>query len=203
MLATAKLFIASVAATTILSTPVANASAWMVDASHTRVGFAVRHFFTPVDGHFERFDVKLDWDRSDVSKSKVEAKISVASVNTANAKRDAHLRTPDFFDAAKFPEITFLSRSIRAVDATHFVASGDLTMRGVTKRVDMPITLLGVKDIPPMMQEMLMGAKRVASFDGQLVIDRRDFAIGTGTWAETAIVGSDVTISIKLESMEK
>jgi len=137
MFAVAKLFVAGLAATTILSTPVANASAWMVDASHTRVGFAVRHFFTPVDGHFERFDVKLDWDRNDVSKSKIEAKIGVASVHTANAKRDAHLRTPDFFDAANFPEITFLSRSIRAVDATHFVASGDLTIRGVTKRVDL------------------------------------------------------------------
>lgn len=189
MFAVAKLFVAGLAATTILSTPVANASAWMVDASHTRVGFAVRHFFTPVDGHFERFDVKLDWDRNDVSKSKIEAKIGVASVHTANAKRDAHLRTPDFFDAANFPEITFLSRSIRAVDATHFVASGDLTIRGVTKRVDLPITLLGVTDIPPMMQEMMMGAKRVASFDGQLVIDRRDFSVGTGSWAETAIVG--------------
>ncbi len=203
MFSATNLLLTGLTALTVLATPTPAPSPWMVDPNHTRIGFSVRHFFTPVDGQFDTFDVKLDWDRTDVSRSRVDARITTKSVNTANAKRDTHLQSADFFDVAKFPEITFVSRSIRAVDATHSIASGDLTIRGVTKRVDMPIQLLGVREIPPMMQEMMMGAKRVASFEGRLTIDRRTFSVGTGSWGETAIVGSDVEISIRLESMEK
>ncbi len=179
------------------------ATPWTIETSHTRVGFSVRHFFTPVIGQFDRYDVTLDWDRATPANSRVEAHIQVGSVNSGNAKRDEHLRTPDWFDAATQKEIVFRSTAVRAVSANAYVATGDLTIKGITKRVDMPITLLGVKDVPAEMQGMLGGAKRIASFEGKLSIDRRMFGVGTGMWAETAIVGSDVEITLQLEASEK
>ncbi len=203
MFALAKLSLAAASALALVVSPVSERADWTVDGSHTRVGFSVRHFFTPVDGQFSDFTVDLNWDRANPAKSTVQASIDVASVNTSNTKRDEHVRSADFFNAATHSAITFRSTSVRAIDATHAVATGDLTIKGVTKRVDMPITLLGVQEIAPMMQEMMGGAKRVASFEAGLTIDRRDFAVGTGSWSETAVVGGDVTITIRLEASEK
>lgn len=176
---------------------------WMVEASHTTVGFSVRHFFTPVEGHFSDFDVQFSWDRANPAASSVSAVIKVASVDTDDQKRDNHLRTADFFNASANPQITFKSTSVRAAGTNKAIATGDLTIKGITKRVEMPVTLLGVKDIPEEMRGMLGGAKQVASFQAELEIDRRDFQVGTGGWAETAVVGADVTITIQLEAVQK
>lgn len=178
-------------------------STWTVDPMHTRVGFSVRHFFTPVTGQFDAFDVSMRWDPANPSASTVTAEIEVASVNTANAKRDTHLKSPDFFDSARNARITFQSTSVREDTPNHLIVTGNLTIKGVSRRVELPVTVLGVKDIPAEMQGMLGGAKRIASFEGDLRIDRRDFGVGTGSWGETTIVGSDVDIHLQLESALK
>ena len=177
-----------------------DAPMWEVDASHTTVGFSVKHFFTPVEGQFEDFEIDLTYDADNPSASQVSARIAVASVNTNNERRNEHLKTADFFDAAVHPDITFESTAVRETADGSLIATGDLTIKGVTRRVEMPITLLGIQDIPAEMQEMLGGAKRVASFEATLGIDRGDFGVGTGSWAATLIVGGDVDISIAVEA---
>ena len=168
--------------------------------SHTTVGFSVKHFFTPVEGQFDDFEIDLTYDAENPSASDVSAKLAVASVNTNNERRDNHLRTPDFFEAEAHPAITFVSTSVRDAGSGSLVATGDLTIKGVTRQAEMPITLLGIQDIPAEMQEMLGGAKRVASFEGGLSIDRGDFGVGTGSWAAPLVVGATVDISIAVEA---
>lgn len=193
----------AVAATSLSLTSASTASPWSVDPAHTRIGFSVRHFFTPVQGQFDDFSVSLFWDRADPANSRVEARVSAASVNTANGKRDDHLRSADFFDAARFPDLRFVSTSIRAGGNGGFVASGDLTIRNVTRRVEIPVRLLGVKEIPEGMRGIMGGASRIASFEATLTLDRREFRVGSGSWAETAVVGSDVQIQLHLEAAER
>lgn len=203
MLAFAKASLLVTSTLALVATPALERAPWEVDANHTRVGFSVRHFFTPVQGSFGDYTVTLDWNDQDPTKSQVEARIAVASINTGNEKRDGHVRSADFFNAEAHQAITFRSTSVRQVAPGKLVASGPLTIKGITKQVDLPITVLGVQEIPAQMQAMLGGAKRVASFEAELKIDRRDFEVGTGSWGETAVVGADVTIQIHLEAMQK
>jgi polyisoprenoid-binding protein YceI len=188
------------AAAGIAATPLAAPIPWEVDASHTTVGFSVKHFFTPVEGQFDDFEIDLTYDADNAAASEVSARIAVASVNTNNERRDDHLRTPDFFEADAYPDITFESTSVRDAGNGSLVATGDLTIKGVTRQVEMPIALLGIQDIPTEMQEMLGGAKRIASFEGRLSLDRGDFGVGTGSWAATLVVGATVDISIAVEA---
>lgn len=188
------------AALTAAAAPAAAPMTWTVDADHTTVGFSVKHFFTPVEGQFDDFEVDLQYDAENPSASTVSARIAVASVNTNNDRRDQHLMSGDFFEAEAHPAITFESTSVRADGDQGLVATGDLTIKGVTREVELPITLLGIQDIPAEMQEMLGGAQRIASFHASLSIDRGDFGVGTGNWAATLVVGGQVDIDIAVEA---
>jgi polyisoprenoid-binding protein YceI len=176
---------------------------WNVDASHTEVNFSVRHFFTPVSGSFHEFDISLDFDPVNVERSQVKVIIEVASIDTRNERRDNHLRSGDFFDVENFPRMTFESASVHRAGPDRMVVTGNLTIKDVTREIDLPITLLGIKDLPPQMQEMFGGITQVASFTADTEVDRRDFGVGVGTWAETAVVGAEVQISIALEANRK
>ncbi|MDT8436762.1 MAG: YceI family protein [Gemmatimonadota bacterium] len=178
----------------------AEAESWTVDQAHSAVNFSIRHFFTPVSGSFRSFDAQLAFDPVDPTNSEVSVTIDVVSVDTGNEKRDAHLRSADWFEAEKWPTMTFRSTSVRPVGDGKFVAEGDLTIKGVTQKVELPITLLGVQEIPPQMQEMLGGSKKVASFQATGDVDRREFGVGVGNWAQTAVVGADVSIEIAVEA---
>jgi polyisoprenoid-binding protein YceI len=184
MLAFAKLPLLAASTLTLVALPTAGQNNWTVDNNHSRVGFSVRHFFTPVKGEFSDYTVNLTWDRANPAGTKISTVIQVPSVSTGNEKRDGHIRTPDFFDAAAHPTISF-------------------TSKGITKQVEMPVRLLGIQDIPEGMQAMLGGAKQVASFEAELTIDRREFQVGTGSWGETAVVGADVNITIQVEASTK
>lgn len=174
-------------------------ASWFPDGSHTEINFSVKHFFTPVTGNFDRYEVDLDYDAEHPEKSSVKVRIEVASVNTGNAERDQHLRTVDFFDADAHPEMTFRSTSVRMVGKDQLIATGPLTIKGISREIELPISLLGTKAIPAAMQPMLGGAKQVASFRAGTTIDRGDFEVGTGSWAATLVVGSQVDIEILLE----
>lgn len=177
---------------------------WNVDASHTEIGFTVKHFFTPVNGTFRSHDIELLFDPEDPSLSSVTVTIDVASVDTGNERRDRHLRSADFFDAESHPHMTFESTSVRRESAERFVAVGDLTIKGITREVELPITLLGVKKIPEgPMREMLGGVTRVASFEASTRLDRREFEVGVANWAQTVIVGGEVDVRIALEANRK
>jgi len=198
LLVVSALPVASYGFTGVTEAPLADG--WVIDSPHTQINFSVTHFFTPVTGTFDDFEVILNYDADYPENSSVVARIAVASVNTGSERRDNHLRTPDFFAADEHPYITFESNSVRqAADGT-LVARGPLTIRGTTKEVEMPIKLLGVQQIPGEMQEMLGGAREIASFRAGITLDRGDFGVGTGSWAATMVVGGEVTIDILVEA---
>jgi polyisoprenoid-binding protein YceI len=173
---------------------------WNVDAAHTSVSFTVKHFFTPVKGQFEQFDVELVYDRENPENSSVHVKIPVASLSTGNPKRDNHLRSPDFFETEAHPYITFVSESVKKVSDEELLVRGPLTIKGQTKTVELSVRILGVMDVAPEMRDMLGGVGQIASFQTHLKLDRRDYGVGVGSWAATMVVGSDVDIEIAVEA---
>ncbi|MCJ7628375.1 MAG: YceI family protein [Longimicrobiales bacterium] len=176
---------------------------WNVDAPHTEINFSVKHFFTPVTGNFSSYEVDLVFDPEAPENSTVKVSIDVASVDTNNERRDNHLRSPDFFDAETYPKMTFESTSVRQVAPDQLVATGNLTIKNTTKEVELGINLLGITDLPSEMQEMMGGVAHVASFEASTQVDRREFEVGVANWAQTMIVGGDVSISIALEANRK
>ncbi len=179
------------------------AMAWNVDVPHTEINFTVKHFFTPVTGTFKSYDIDLMFDSEAPENSTVKISIDVASVDTKNERRDTHLRSPDFFDAEKYPRMTFESTSVRKVGQNQFVATGDLTIKETTKEVELAINVLGIMDLPPEMQDMMGGVVQLASFEASTQVDRREFEVGVANWAQTMIVGGDVDISITMEANHK
>lgn len=180
------------------------ATVWNVDASHTEINFSVKHFFTPVTGTFKSHEIDLVFDPENLENSSVTVAIDVASIDTRNERRDNHLRSADFFNADEHPRMLFESRTVEQVGPDRFVARGDLTIKDTTKEIELPITLLGVKDIPEgSMREMLGGVTQVASFQATTQLDRREFQVGVANWAQTVIVGGEVDVTIALEANRK
>lgn len=181
--------VVSIAATNAIST------AWTVDKSHSNVDFEVRHFFTPVSGTFNDYNATVNFDPANLNESMIDVEIMVNSIDTRNDRRDGHLRTADFFNAEKYPMITFKSTKIESKGDNKFVAHGDLTIKDVTKKIEMPFTLLGVMDHP-------RGGK-VAGITSEFVIDRNVYGVGTGDWVSDAVVGKEVTAKLNLELNSK
>jgi len=189
------------AAVVAIALPAATpAATWTADPPHTKVNFSVRHFFTPVNGSFEEWDIDLQYDPEHPEKSTVTVTIDISSVNTGNEKRDNHLRSGDWFEVETHPSMTFKSTKVEKVSDNKLVAHGLLNIKGHEKQLDLAINLLGTKQIPEQMQAMLGGSKEVASFEASVSIDRSDFEVGVGFWAETGIVGEKVDITILLEA---
>jgi polyisoprenoid-binding protein YceI len=124
---------------------------------------------TKVRGSFNDVEGVIKIDPDDPTASTVNVTIKVASIDTRNPQRDEHLRTNDFFDAPHYPEITFVSKRIDQVEENSFIVSGDLTIRGVTKEIAIPLEFIGVERDP-------MGNLR-AGFEGSRRIDRKDFGV--------------------------
>ncbi|MGB5882231.1 MAG: YceI family protein [Thermoanaerobaculia bacterium] len=176
------------------------AATWTADAPHTEVNFSVKHFFTPVNGSFGKWDIDLQYDPEHPEKSTVTATIDIASVNTGNEKRDNHLRSGDWFEVETHPTMTFKSSKVEKVGDNKLIAHGTLNIKGHKQKVDLTITHLGTKQIPEQMQQMLGGSKEVASFEASTSIDRNHFEVGVGDWAGTMVVGDQVDITILLEA---
>ena len=196
----AALLVVALVASQLTATAAPTTGAWSTDSAHTEINFSVKHFFTPVTGGFEDYEITLDYNAEEPEKSRVEARIKVASVNTGNEKRDNHLRSGDWFETEKYPYITFKSTSVRKVGDNQLIATGPLTIKGESQQIELPITLLGNQMIPEQMQQMLGGTKEVASFQASTAIDRADYGVGVGSWAATMVVGGEVSIEILLEA---
>ncbi|MCC5925954.1 MAG: YceI family protein [Bacteroidetes bacterium] len=169
------------------------AAEWTIDAAHSSVKFNIRHFFTPVPGTFERWSGAIHFDPENLAGSKIDVTIDVSSVNTQNTRRDEHLRDPDFFEVTTWPEMTFRSTDIRAAGDNEFIATGELTIRDVSKTIELPFRLLGVMDHP--MRENTL----VAGFEANTSLSRLEYGVGSGSFVQTAVVGEDVNIDIFLE----
>ncbi len=175
------------------------AEQWQLDKAHSSVDFTVTHFFTPVKGTFDKFDVKLNFDPDDLKNSSIEAEIQVSSINTRNEKRNSHLQSADFFNAEKYPVMTFKSDQIME-KGDGFVAKGTLQIKDVKKEIELPFELLGIKELPEDMQKQMGGLKKAAGFHATYTLDRNDYSVGTGSWAATVIVGDEVNIDISIEA---
>lgn len=165
---------------------------YKVDADHSGVGFSVRHIVTNVPGRFKDFAGTIQHDKETPANSKVEFTIQAASIDTANADRDGHLRTADFLDVEKFPTLTFTSTQVKAADKDTLEVTGDLTIHGVTKKVTIPVDFLGTAKTPN-------GEK--AGYESQFTINRKDFGIVWNRVMDAGpILGEDVKITINIEA---
>lgn len=198
---TSKILVTAAVGLGLVSSPAPET--WNVDPVHSAVTFEVKHFFTPVKGTFDEYEVDLVYDAENPDNSSVQARIAVASINTGNADRDAHLMSADFFEAESHPYMTFQSTSVRQVEPGRLVATGPLTIKGVTREIELPVTVLGVQELPPALQEAFGGITQVASFEGTATVDRRDYGVGVGSWAATLVVGSEVKINLAVEANRK
>jgi polyisoprenoid-binding protein YceI len=177
------------------ATAPAFAASYSVDPAHSRVGFSVTHMMvSTVRGDFGTASGTVEWDPANVKATKVDARVGVTSVDTRDQKRDDHLRSPDFFDAAKFPEMTFKSKSVKNIGKDTFDLVGDLTIHGVTKEVT-----LTVKNLPEARKDPWGNMKTGTHATG--TINRQDFGM---TWNNALdgggyIVGDDVAIELDIE----
>lgn len=168
---------------------------WAIDSIHSSIGFSVRHLVvSKVRGTFGAFSGTITVG-TDGTPS-VTAEIDVTSVNTGNEQRDAHLRAADFFDVEKYPTATFNSTSVTA-DGEDYVLEGDFTLKGVTRRISLPLQYNGVNPG--------MGHGAVAGFEASVVLNRKDFGIDIDMPLETggAVVGDKVTITLEIEALKQ
>lgn len=176
----------------------AQAKDWKIDAAHSEADFSIKHMaISTVHGTFRGVSGTIKYDPSDVVKSGVEASIDVASVDTGVAQRDTHLKSPDFFDVAKFPTMTFKSTSV-AKAGDHYDVTGDLTLHGVTKKVVLKLD-------EPGKEETGMDGKSVhRGFTATTTVNRKDFGL---TWNGTlksgdSVLGDDVKIELDVEAVQ-
>lgn len=171
------------------------ANTYVVDRSHTTVGFTVRHLvINKVRGKFNAFSGTIIYDEQDVMQSSLQGTINVASIDTDHHKRDNHLRSADFFDADGYPEITFKSKEVEK-DGDRPVLVGDLTMRGTTKEVRIPFEITGKIQDPS-------GKTRIG-FEATLQLDRQEFGVSYSKTMDNGglIVGDKVNIELVGEAI--
>lgn len=170
---------------------------YKIDPAHSIIGFAVRHLeINWVEGRFKDFEGTIHYDDKDVTKSTVEFTAKVESIDTGVAPRDKHLRTADFFEVEKYPTLSFKSTHVERKGKDAYVLHGDLTMKGVTKPVQLPFKISGAVKDP-------WGNTRFG-IEAQTKINRRDFGINYGNaFAGGGLdVGNEITIKLQLEALQ-
>lgn len=192
---TRKLF--AVAALSLLAALPASAETYTIDAGHSEVGFKVRHLVSNVRGRFNDFSGTINMDPKNIQNSSVEFRIKAESIDTNQANRDKHLRAEDFFFVEKYPEIVFKSDSVKPAGKDKYNVTGTLTLRGVSKKVTLPVTYTGeVKD---------PWGNIKAGFETSTTLNRKDYGI---VWNQAVdnggvILGDDVAIEINLETQKQ
>lgn len=168
---------------------------WEIDRNHSQVGFRVRHLVSRVRGGFGDFEGAVVADPASLAGGSVRVVIRTASVDTDNERRDAHLRSPDFFDAEGHPEITFRSTRVEA-DGSGLRVHGDLTIRGVTRPVVLEGEMLGVGGVP---------GKRRIGFEARTTVDRQDYGVAWNRAAEGGglVLGDEVEVILEVEAVER
>jgi polyisoprenoid-binding protein YceI len=182
------------AAALALASPALAAETYQFDKAHTTVGFQVRHIFTMVGGRFTDFTGTIQVDRAKPESSSVEFTIQAKSIDTNEPRRDEHLRSADFFDVANHPTISFRSTAVRANGKNAWLVVGDLTLRGVTRSVTLPVSLLGEGKDPWGNEKM--------GFETSTALSRTDYGL---TWnkeleAGGVLLGDEVKIQISIEA---
>jgi polyisoprenoid-binding protein YceI len=172
--------------------------AWQIDNVHSHVQFSVRHMMlAKVRGQFDKFSGTIHLDEANPAASTVDIQIEAASINTREPQRDGHLKSPDFFEAEKYPTLTFKSKRVDVKDAHHAILIGDLTIRDVTKEVALNVEYMGQSKTP-------FGTTN-AGFEATTKINRKDFGLTWNAVLETGgvAVGDEITITIDLEVIKQ
>lgn len=167
---------------------------WVLDKSHSKVQFSVSHLvITDVVGQFKKYDVNVETNGDDFTNAKIEFTADVNSIDTENEARDKHLKSDDFFNAEKFPQIKFVGKKMEKVGDGKFKLIGDFTMRDVTKTITLDVLFRGIVKDP--------WGNTKAGFKVKGVINRFDYNLKWNNLMETggAVVGKDVEITVDLE----
>ena len=167
---------------------------WNIDASHTNVGFEVEHMvIATVEGEFQKYEGTIESNGEDFTDAKINFTVDIASISTDNEKRDGHLKSDDFFNAEKFPKMTFVGKSMKKVDGNNWKLVGDLTIRDITKEVALDVKFRGLVKDP-------WGNTRVG-FKIMGALNRFDYNLKWNTLLETGslVVGENVDLIIDLE----
>ncbi len=170
---------------------------WNIDPSHSGVHFTVRHLvISKVRGSFDKWQGTVDFDAQNPAASKVAVRIDAASVDTREEKRDAHLRSPDFLDVEKYPELTFSSTEVEHSGDSEYRVTGDLTIHGVTRSVVLEAELLGYGKDP-------WGNERMG-FSASTSVNRKDFGLGWNQALETGgvLVGEKIDIALDIQAVK-
>ena len=163
---------------------------WTLDKNHAKLGFTITHLsVSDVDGAFKSFDAKINAPGDDFTDAVVEMTADVSSIDTDNENRDKHLKSADFFDAEKYPKITFKSKTFKKVKENTYKVSGDLTMHGVTKPVEL--------DAVCRMGKNPQNQKDIAGFKITGVLNRKDFGISSSS--PNAMLSDEVILTANAE----
>lgn len=185
----------AVVAALFVAATVSAQTSWTIDKSHSKIGFSATHMVVAeTEGTFKDFDGAVVSKADDFNGAEVSFTAKVASINTENEKRDGHLKSPDFFDAEKFPEVSFKGTLVK--EGNKYKLKGDFTMKGVTKKAEFDVVYGG---------SINTGRGMKAGFKLTGVINRKDYNV---SWSSTLsggemVVGDDVQISCKIELDKK
>ena len=167
---------------------------WAIDPAHTEIQFKVKHLvISTVSGKFEKFDGSVYSSSSDFSDAEVEFYTDVNTINTGQPDRDAHLKSPDFFDAANYPKLTFKSKNIRKTGDGTYIMTGDLTIRGTTKTVQLNVEYGGTTKDP--------WGNTKAGFEITGKVNRKEFGLSWNAVTETGglVVAEEVKLQLAVE----
>ena len=186
------LFLA-VALTFVIAVQGVQAETYEVDGAHSSATFSIRHIFSQVKGRFTQVSGSITYDPEEPEKSSVTARIVAASINTDNEKRDTHLKSADFFEVEKYPDITFQSKGVKK-EGEKLLVTGTLNMHGVEKEVTLDVEVLGVGPGPR--------GRTVAGFEATVTINRKDIGIN---WNKPLgvgklMLGDDVKVTLSIEA---
>lgn len=170
------------------------ATTYNIDKAHSEVFFQVRHLVTKVRGRFSDFEGAIVMDEANPEASSVNFSISTASIDTNVADRDAHLRSGDFFAADEHPKLTFTSTKVTKKGAEQFDVTGDLTIRGTSKSVTIPVSFLGLAKDP--------WGQSKAGFEAETSLNRKDFGLNWNAALETGgfLVGDEVKVTLSIQA---
>ena len=170
---------------------------YTIDNSHTSLGFAVKHLMvSTVRGEFTDFQGTITYDPADLSATQINVNIQANSIDTRNADRDKHLRGAEFFDVDKYPTVTFASNTLKK-NGDGYILVGDLTIKGITKTIEIPVTIAGPVKTP-------FGADAIG-LSGQTTINRQDFGVSWNKQMDQGgyVVENNVLLDINVEAHSK
>lgn len=173
-----------------------HAAEWKIDPDHSEIRFRIQHIHTPVSGHFTRFQGEIFFDPENLGESRFDFTVNVDSVDTRNGKRDNHLRSNDFFDAAAFPVMTFASSRITHTGANRYLLHGDMTIKGETRSIQIPFEFFPPKEHP------FDKKKQVAGFQSLFRLNRLEYHVGDGKFLKMGVVGEYVDVELAMEVLK-